>query len=228
MVTVHLGPSWFFGIDATLEAIAALIAFFVAVAAYKVYHISGERKYGFFTASFVLITLSFLSRATADMLLENLLFEVPQALTSQIFLYGYLAHILLAVVAYVILIVITHKIEDKRVIALLILAPLLCLLLSASYYISFYGLSALFLVFVALAYFQNYKKVCSPASCMVFISFLLLALAQVQFLLDLKNSTFYVSAQITQAIGYLILFAALLKIRFKPQSHEKIKTRHRV
>ena len=229
MVSVHIGPSWFFGVDASLEAFAALIAFLVAFAAYKVYRIGGERKYGFFTASFVLLTLSFLTRAAADTLIENLLFEVPPKLTAWIFLYGYLAHILLALTAYVILIIITHKITDKRVIALLFFILVPGLIMSSSYYLSFYGLSTVLLAFVAIAYFQNYRKVCSPTSCMVFIAFVLLALAQIQFLLDLLNKTFYVSAHITQAAGHLILLIALLKISFKPRDlHEKVKTRHRV
>ncbi len=227
MVNVHLhGPQWFLGTDASLEALAALTAFFVAFAAYRIYRMTKEKKYAWFMTSFVLLTLSFLSRALTDAILEELVFKIPSEVVEKIFYYGYVAHILLALIAYLILIIVTHKITDKRIIMLLLLTLVPSLLLSGSYYLSFYGLSTLFLAFVTLAYYQNYRKVRAITPCLVFVSFLLITLAQAQFLFDAVRQLFYVSAQITQAAGYLVLAIALLAIRLK--SNEKVKTRHRV
>ena len=216
MVNVYLhGPKWFFGVDASLFAFAALIAICVAFASFRLYKMTKERKYAFFTASFVLLTLSFLSRAIADMLLEEVVMSVPANMAGLVFFYGYVLHILLALTAYLLLIIITYKITDKRIIALLFLVLVPSMLLSGSYYLSFYGLSTIFLAFIAAAYYQNYKKVCSTASCLVFISFVLLALAQVQFLLEAVKITFYVTAHITQAVGFLLILAALIKTLLK-------------
>src|SRR3990172_9903106 len=101
MVSVHLqGPQWFFGADASLEAFAAVIAFCVAFASLRVYRVTREQKYGYFTASMALLTLSFLARAITDTLLEELLFTVPSELSGMIFFIGYVTHIILALVAY--------------------------------------------------------------------------------------------------------------------------------
>ncbi len=216
MVSVHLqGPEWFFGADASLTAFAAVIALCVAVASLRVYRLTREKKYGYFTASFILLTLSFLSRATADTLLEGLVVKIPEAMTGMIFFVGYVTHILLALTAYLLLVIITHKIKDKRVIALLFLTLVPSLLLSGSYFLSFYGLSTIFLAFVAIAYYQNYHKVCTTTSCLVFIAFVLLSLAQVQFLLEAVKDFWYVGAHITQAAGYLVILFALVKTLIK-------------
>ncbi|MEM3154400.1 MAG: hypothetical protein QW165_02405 [Candidatus Woesearchaeota archaeon] len=216
MVNVYVhGPKWFFGADAILVAFAALIAICVAFASFRLYRMTKERKYAFFTASFVLLTLSFLARAITDTILEEIFFSVPVHYAGLVFFYGYVAHILLALTAYLLLIVITHKINDKRIIALLFLILVPCLLISSSYYLSFYWLSAIFLTFISIAYYQNYRKVCTVSSCLVFIAFVLLSLAQVQFLLEAVNISFYVSAHITQAIGFLLLLMALIRTLLK-------------
>ena len=231
MINIHVaGPEWFFGVDASLEAFAALTALLVAFAAYKIYRATKEKRYGFFAGIFVLLTLSFAARAIADAFLEEI-FDVGKANLSapSIFLAGYVTHIILALAAYIFLIVLTYRITDRRISTLFFLITIPGMLVSASYFLSFYGLGAILLAFVSIAYFQNYRKVGSAASLMVFISFLLLTLAQVQFILDIFKKILYVSAHITQAAGYLLLLVALLKILFKPQDlHEKVKTRHRV
>ncbi|VVB81488.1 Uncharacterised protein [uncultured archaeon] len=215
MVSVHLGPAWFFGADACLEALASVIAFFVALASFRVYRLTKERKYGYFTVSMVLLTLSFISRAVTDALMEEIVFKVPAGLVGSIFYIGYVAHILLALGAYLLLFIITHKLADKRVIALLFLILIPSLLLSGSYYMSFYGISALLLGFIALSYWQNYRKVCKLAACLVFVSFSLLTVAQILFLVESHLELFYVAAELAQAAGYLLLLFALIKTMFK-------------
>ncbi len=216
MVSVYLqGPKWFFGADASLEAFAAVIAFSVAFAALRVYRVTRERKYAYFTASMMLLTLSFLSRAIADTLLEELLFALPSNVTGLIFFIGYVAHILLALTAYLILVIVTHKITDKRIIALLFILTLPSLLISGSYFLSFYGLSAILLAFIAFSYYQNYSKVCKASACLVFISFAFLTLAQVLFLFEAVKEPLYVAAHVIQAAGYLVLLFALVKTLLK-------------
>jgi hypothetical protein len=212
MVTVHLqGPKWFFGADASLEAFAALIAFLVAVAALRVYRMTREKKYAYFTGSMILLTLSFLSRAVTDALLENIIFTIPNEQAGLVFFIGYVAHILLALTAYILLILVTHKITDKRVIALLFLIMVPSLLLSGSYFLSFYGLSAIFLAFISIAFYQNYRKVCKASACMVFLAFALLAIAQILFLVEAFYDPLYVAAHVTQGAGYLVLLFALVR-----------------
>lgn len=215
MVNVHVGPAWFFGVDAGLEAFAALIAFFVTVAALRLYRMTNESRYAYFTSSFALLTLSFLARAVTDFLLEDLIWHVPSAMTGKIFFYGYVTHIFLALAAYLTLFTITHKVTDNKITALLGLLLIPAMLVSGSYFISFYTISALFLAFITLAYHKNCKKVKTRSSCYVFYAFLFLTLAQIFFLFEAFKKPMYVAAHISQALGYLTLLFSLLTIKFK-------------
>lgn len=219
MVSVHLGPTWFFGVDAGLEALTAVVAFCVVVAALRVFQFTREKKYGYFTLAFGLLTLSFLSRAVADLLIEELLWKLPQELIAKIFLFGYVSHIFFAIAAYLILLVLTYKIEDARVVTLIGLLLIPALLLSGSYFLSFYIISALMLGYIALAYYHNFKRVCSMPSCLVFWAFVFLFLAQVLFLCEIVHDYWYAAAHIVQACGYLLMLIALLRITFT--NHEK-------
>ena len=72
MLNIYLArPEWFLGVDASLEAFAAIIALLIAFASYKLYRVTRERSYKYFLASFVLLGGSFLSRAVADAFLEE-------------------------------------------------------------------------------------------------------------------------------------------------------------
>lgn len=216
MVSIALqGPAWFFGVDATLEAIIAVIAFFVTVASLRVYRVTNERKYGWFTASFGLLTLSFLARALTNTVVEELLFKCPTQYLPKVFYFGYLTHIILALVSFLMLFIVTQKVENKSVVALLYLVLIPSLVLSSSYFLSFYGLSFAILLFITLAYYQNYKKVCSAPSCLVFVAFLLLTLAQAFFLFEAVNDLWYVLAQASQALSFLLILLALLTIKLK-------------
>lgn len=216
MVSITLqGPPWFFGVDATLEAIIAVIAFFVTVASLRVWRVTKEPKYGWFTASFGLLTLSFLSRALTDTIVEELLFACPKEYLPMVFYFGYLTHIVLALIAFTMLFSVTHRIENKKVVAILYLIMIPSLILSSSYFLSFYGISLILLLFITVAYYQNYRKVCSAPSCMVFVAFLLMTLSQAFFLLEAVNDWFYVLAQGSQSLSFILLLLALLTIKIK-------------
>lgn len=204
-------PEWFLGVDASLELLAAIITFFVAFASYKVYRMTSGRKYFYFSASFALLTLGFLTRAVTDFILEELLITVPEPYTGALFFGGYVTHIFLTLAAYLVLIKITFNIKDKKLMALLALILVPGLLLSGSYYISFYGLSMIMLAFITSTYWTNYRKVCKGSACMVFTAFLLLTTSQALFLLDMLNVNLYVAAHIAQAAAFLTLLATLIK-----------------
>lgn len=224
MVSIQLGPQWFFGVDAGLEATAAIIAFFIAVSALKVFRMSHDKRYFYFMGSFALLTLSFLSRAITDTLIEGIVVSVPQDYLGSIFFYGYVAHIFLALAAYVILFAVTHKIHDRRIVAFLFLILVPGLLLSASYFLSFYVTSLLFLAFISSIYLQNALKVKKLTSWLVFLGFMIITIAQVFFLLDAVTKTQgYVIAHMAQGLGYLVLLLALLKIIYKPRSSKEFR-----
>ncbi|PIN75011.1 hypothetical protein COV18_04600 [Candidatus Woesearchaeota archaeon CG10_big_fil_rev_8_21_14_0_10_37_12] len=217
MVQAMVGPSWFLGVDASLEALAGIIALAVAFAAFHMYSLTKERRYAFLTSSFALMTASFISRAVTDVLLANKEVSLSAAMAKNVFILGYVTHILLALLAYVLLIILTYRLPDKRLWVLLVLILMPSLLLSSSYFLSFYGLSVILLGFVSLAFYDNYVNNRSCAAGMVFLAFALLTLSQIQFLLGPLKDLLYVSAHATQAAGFLMLFFVLVKVKLRPK-----------
>ena len=216
MLNIYLPrPSWFFGLDAGLEAFAGIIVLLIAFASYKLYRTTDERSYKYFLISFFLLGVSFLSRAVADAFLGKVFFTAPAKVIAWVFFLGYVGHIFLALAAYLLLVASTYKINDKRLLVMMFLIMVPALFLSGSYFLSFYVISAILLVFITWAYLQNFRKVKSATSCLVFIAFLLLTLAQPQFILDALSEVWYVAAHATQGLAYLVLLVALLRILFK-------------
>ncbi|MBS3124629.1 hypothetical protein J4211_00010 [Candidatus Woesearchaeota archaeon] len=215
MLNIYLPrPEWFFGVDTTLEAFAGIIALLIAFVSYKLYRSTNERSYKYFLASFVLLGGSFLSRSVADAFLGKF-FNVSPNIIGLVFFGGYVGHIFLALAAYLLLIASTYKIEDKRLLVMMFLLLVPGLVFSASYFLSFYVLSSILLLFITWAYSQNYRKVRSVTSALVFGAFILLTLAQPLFILDMRSNIWYVFAHAVQAFAYLMLLAALLRILLK-------------
>ncbi|MBS3148397.1 hypothetical protein J4219_05915 [Candidatus Woesearchaeota archaeon] len=222
MISVYLnGPQWFLGVAGAIEAFAALIIFIVAFLAARIYRVTNERKYLSFSLSFILLSLSFLVKSITDCILSGTLVPLAEKMQTTIFFAGYVGHIFLALAAYTILLVITHKIEDKRVIALIFALLLPALLLSGSYFISFYTISIILLGFVTFAYFQNFRNVCSASSCLVFLAFALLTLSQAQFLMQRMGDIWYIAGNITQAAAFLTMLIALARVLIVPRANRK-------
>lgn len=222
MISAYLsGPEWFLSVAGCIEAFAALIIFVVAFLAARIYRITHERKYLSFSASFILLSISFLVKAITDGLLSGTLVKLTESSATSVFFFGYVAHIFLALTAYAILVIITHKIEDKRVIALIFALLVPSLLLSGSYFISFYTISIILLAFVTHAYYRNFRNVCSLSSCLVFIAFALLTLSQAQFLLQRMGDMWYITGNITQAAAFFTMLVALGRVLIKPRTPAK-------
>ena len=222
MISAYLsGPQWFLGVAGGIEAFAALIVFIVAFLAARIYRLTNERKYLLFSSSFIILTLSFLVKAITDGLLSGTLIALSEQLATTTFFFGYVGHIFLALAAYTILLVITHKIEDRRVIALIFALLLPALLLSGSYFISFYTISIILLAFVTFAYYQNFRNVCSASSCLVFLAFALLTLSQAQFLMQRMGDIWYITGNITQAAAFFTMLIALARVLIVPRGFRK-------
>ncbi|RLE45493.1 hypothetical protein DRJ22_04245 [Candidatus Woesearchaeota archaeon] len=224
MVLIQVNsPNWFFGVDCFLELGASLITFLVFLVAIKVYKFTKQKRYFFLAGSFLLLSGSFAARALTDLVIEGLIparveYLVTKAPVLQGFFpgagnflvyAGFVTHIMLALTSYLILVILTNKIQSKALMLLLFATILPQVLISGSYFLSFYYLTTVMLCFISFAFLRNCFRQKGVTSLLVSIAFILIAFAQIQFLLATLNTLFHVSAHITQFIGYVILLAAL-------------------
>ena len=68
-------PSWFFGIDSIFEFISVFVTIFIGYYSYKIYKLVSDKKYFYFSLSFMFIAISFIARAVIILLISLKWFE---------------------------------------------------------------------------------------------------------------------------------------------------------
>ena len=131
-----------------------------------------------------------------------------------VFYIGYGLHILATIFAFLTLFILANRINNPRLVLLLYLMVFPLIYYSGSYFMSFYVSTTIITGLIALTYFQNLLK--SPkkkfSTICVFIAFLMLFLAHLQFLLSKFNHLFYISAGVTQLAGFVLFLITIIKV----------------
>ena len=117
--------------------------------------------------------------------------------------------------AFLILVLVSLKIKDKKMIVLLIYLLIISTTLVSASYVVFHVTLLIMLAILFLSYRKNYLKVKSLNAGMVMYSFLALLVSQVFFIFDGLVENFYVIGESIQVIGYLILLVAIMKMIVK-------------
>ena len=211
MILVLNGPYWFRGFDAILGILFALITFLIAAVSYKAYKITEEKKYSYFSVSFFLMSLAFFLTGIFEVFLTTHVWDLLSQWLSQFDLV-FLAHMLLIFLAYVSLLIITLKITDRKVIALLFSLILLFTLFSYQYYLKFHIISFLLLFFLSYQFYTNYLEKKQFNAKLVFIAFYLLTCAEVFFLAIIYDQVLYVVGALLQLLGYILLFYVFVQV----------------
>ncbi|MDP3728377.1 MAG: hypothetical protein Q8R18_02880 [bacterium] len=212
MILLLNGPYWFRGIDALFGLIYIIVTLLIAAMSYKAYKMTDEKKYYYFSAAFVLMSISFLIYSLVNLALTMHISNTLNNILTN-FDYGFLLHMLFMFAALTLLLVVTLKIEQKKVIILLFTLMLLFTVFSYQYYIKFHIVSFLLLFFLGHQFYTNYLEKKNFNAKLVFISFYLLACAQIFFLaMVYYNSIFYVVADILQLLGFAVLFFMFVRV----------------
>lgn len=235
MVNVLLrGPLWFFGVDAAFELFSFVVLLLVFLFSFRAYKLTKDYKYKYFTAGFFALAAAFLSKAVTDLWLA-FAFVVRKGVAppsealervGEVFLAGYLVFIFLSLMAGVLLVCLTSKIREKKIMFLLALLVLAPFLLTSSYSKSFYSLSLLMYSFIAVHFVRNFFDKRSFSSGCVASAFSLIAVAQGMFLFDILQHRLYVVAHLSQLAGFVLLLCSLLKVLFRQEPHTKSHTKN--
>lgn len=221
--TILNGPTWFFGIDSILEIVSTIIALMIFGFSFKMYRFNKDERFRAFSFAFGFLTLAFLARALTNLVLHSHFlqtkwqivrpdFDPGRIITAQrVFVLGYLAHIFLTLFAYIILLALQFEKEHKKI-ALVLGSMSLVILISSSYFTSFYFLSLVLLGFITYNFYMNFRKTKNANAKLVVISFIMIFFANLQFLLQLWNPAFYVTSYLTLFVGFITLGLTLYKV----------------
>ncbi len=217
------GPTWFYGIDYIFDLVSVLVGLLISYFSYKTYRYASQKKYLYFAASFFLVAMAFVAKILATIPVYSKKLSVETVglvtVTSQVIdkvkwinALGISIARLVMLFAFLILVLVSLKIKDKKVIALFVYFLVISTALVSASYIVFHVTLFLMLGILFLSYRWNHLKVKSLNSGMVMYSFLLLFVSQVFFIFAGLVKHFYVIGESVQLIGYLILLIAMIRM----------------
>ncbi len=223
-VTLVFNPFGLYGIDIILECFGVLAAVLISIIGYKAYKLTKERRFFYFSLAFVFITLSFIARAlTAAVVLGQVgaVAGTPSAALTlsgleSIFDLGRFVYFGLVFAAYLILLALSMRIYDKKLLGLLsIFMALFAFSAFDSLPIMFYLVSFVLLAFIAWNYRANYHEKKTKAAFLASFAFCILTLEPVFFIAGLVMKELSIGAYVVRLIAYVTLLLMLVKVYSK-------------
>ncbi len=213
MTTLYIVPSWFLGVSIGLEIIFALITVAVAFYSLKIYRLSEEKEFRLLGAAFIIISISYILRSalnafiitkvntgTIEFILDDL---------QSVILFGVFAHMILFIVGLITLLYLTMRVKNDNVYVAFICLALLSILLSANRAIAFYVVSSVVLLFIAKHYLLECRNLKNPKRVLVAGAFVLLLIANLDYIFATKNYTHYIIAHVLELVAYMFILASL-------------------
>ncbi len=218
MSHIILMPAWFSGYDISLEFIFFIVSLTVAITAYDVYKLTGQRQPKLFSLAFLLISLSYVIRAVVNIFILSELAEQPTLLSElrdAIVLnnLGIYINLLFFISGLLVLVYLSLKSHSKKLFALLFLTTLLGITFSANRIALFYLLSTLFLVYIVNHYWINYRKRKTKRTLFILVAFTSLLLSTLFFIFSTENEVFYILGHIFELMAYAIILYNLIYLK---------------
>ncbi len=211
-------PPWFFRLDVVFQFIALLIVLFIGLYSFKIYKLTKNKNYMYLFLGFLSLSIAFLFKTFINLTLSyhflakfNLIRENPTLYLVQVF--ALLFFVLFTLMGYLILVSLTHKVTNLKLISLLLLLMVSGVIASQNSQNFFNFLAFLLLLFYVAPYFyKNYKTTLSLKSFLVFVCFFLLAISHLMFLFEIVSKQLYVIGAFLMVISYLMLLINLILV----------------
>ncbi len=234
MVQLFPTPQWFQGFDLAFEAIIFLVALVIAGYSWRVYQLSKERRFQFFSLAFLLISFSLLIklitssaiyfsgvRVAADVFVRP---AFGAAREYSIFFYrlGFFTEMAALLGGWLLIFFISQKARErlKKVyelsqIGLFIFFVLLVSWVANFQYVVFYLTSAVLLGLIVINYYQNYLNNENKNTYKVMVAFLLILFAHILFTFIFALPELYVIGQLLLLLGFIILLYTYAKTVYR-------------
>jgi len=225
MIRFVFSPSWFFGIDSLFELVTVVVAMLVALYAHKVYKLTKEKRYRFFSYAFLLISVSYIIKILMDVSVyypTTQIFKIgiftvithTFARLDAFYAVGYFVLRFLLLLGLLGIFLVLERKEDRKYAFLLIYLAFVSALFGNYLYHIFHITTSLLLLLIFVYFYNNYMNYKSRNSFFVASSFFLIFVSQLIFIALSLHPVLYVVAESVQLLGYLLLlftFVSILK-----------------
>jgi len=232
MYRLFFTPAWFNGWDLIFEGIGLIIALLIAGYSWKIYRMSSESKFKYFSLAFALISLGFVFKLithgvlyyssiqkVADVVLEPLT-KGKLAYGDLFYRAGFFLQIVSMLSGWLLIFFVSQKSRARLTkfyevsqIGLFIYLVVLVSIVSNFKYFVFYLTSTVILGMVLLNYYKNYLNTNKSLNAfLVMGSFLLILISQFLFVFVFLWDELYVLGEVFLLIGFLLLLYTYRKI----------------
>jgi hypothetical protein len=219
-------PEWFAGIDSGIESLSLIVALIVSWYSYKVYRLSGEKRYKHFSAAFLLSGIAYLFKIASQLIIYKkvmVLQEIGPFLVSRKVLepvtwlhtYSYAVFSILMLFSMLILLAVAFRIHDKPTLILLTYFMVIITLLTGHALPVLHLTLALMAVMLVFHFYTNYAKNHACQALYVTLAFLSIFFSHVVMMFMMYNTTIYVVSEVLQLVGFGLLLYAFILVRKK-------------
>lgn len=206
-----------------IDVISLFILLFISGFAIKGYKINKNKNYLTFSLAFSFLALSFLFKILTNFtiyytsLVERdfgLFTLTYQALSKSniLIIAGFFGYFFFGLMGLMSLWRVYKQDPSRSMVFLMTYFILLTVYLGMIDYFIFHLTSLIFLIFITATYMRNYTESNSTNAKLLAYAFMVITFSQLIFVFIGVNSLFYVTAEIVQLIGYLMLFGVFFRI----------------
>jgi len=231
-------PGWFSGWDLAFDAVGIIVALLIAGFSWRVYKLSDENKFAYFSLAFILVSIAILFKVFTqglvyfaplrDIATSVLAPAVGRSITgvnNSVVFYraGFLLWMMGMLGAWLLIFFISqkkegrlHKYYEISQIALFIYLIVLISIVSNFQYYVFFLTSSVILGMTVLNYYKNYLNTNKNKNAfLVMLSFLFLLIGNMFFIFVFLYDIFYVFGELFLLLGFLLLLYTYSKISMR-------------
>ena len=195
-----------------------IVAGAIFLLGYKAYRLIKEKKYLHFAIAFFFIMLSFVVMALTNLIIYlNLGANVSRILG--IINWGYVIYALLTIVGFLLLVILSFKIKDVKVIVIISIVLAAALLLF-DFIMMFHLILLLLALLLSYHFYRNCIEKKTANSKLVFAAFTSMMISHIFHMASASNyisagtgEVIYVIGSTILVAGYILLLAALLRFK---------------
>ena len=202
---------WFNIVSIVYHAISFITAGAISFLGYKAYRLLKEKKYLNFSIAFLFIMLSFIVLALTNFLVYLNLSAGAERIMG-IVNTGFIAYALLTICGFFLLLILTFRIRDIKIISILSVG-----IVAALAVLPFVNMFHLILLVITLLLSYHFYKNCREKKTanakIVFCAFAAMMLSHIFSLASGTNEVIYVVGNTLLVTGYMLLLIAILRLK---------------
>ncbi len=224
-------PAWFFGKDIFIDVLSVIVLLLIAYFSYRFYSLSREKKYAFFSTSYLVIALSFIFKIITNFSayyntqqireVKRFVVKTVSASGPTLFNVTYFFHRLLLLLGLYFLYKTLDREQATADNIFIIFFILLTTYFSTSAYFVFHLTSLMILMAVSWRYYVLYKARGNENTKRLYQSFSIIAVSSLVFIFVNLSKKLYVVAETIQLVGFLLLLYTFIKVMIHGKEEKK-------